>query len=76
MVNMMKITVKDPSNTRLASEMVPAGNELVNAFTKENVCILGIKFGINHKTSNTTVVRISAIIWFSVKLEANIPKAI
>ena len=72
----MKITVKDPSSTRLASEMVPAGKELVNAFTKENVCILGIKFGRNHNTSSTTVVKISAMIWFSVKLDANIPNAI
>ena len=45
-----------------AKEMVPAGNELVNALTSENVCIVGIKFGKNHKANKTTVVKISAMI--------------
>lgn len=62
MVNRINKIVKDPNKTMAAKEMVPAGNELVNALTSENVCIVGIKFGKNHKANKTTVVKISAMI--------------
>ena len=53
----------------------PDGN-LLNKFIKEKLENIVLTFGKNHIAIKNTNVMTPAIIWFSVKLDANIPKDI
>ena len=64
--------VNDRNVTTSSSAICPDGN-LLNIFISEKASKLLLKFGINHVAIKNPIVIIPAIIWFSVKLDANIP---
>lgn len=53
----------------------PDGN-LLNILIKESGVSISLKFGKNHVMMKNPMVTTPAIIWFSVMLDANIPKEI
>ena len=64
----MKVTISE-------IEIIPSGN-LSNIVISENIDKFELKFGKNHITINAPIVSTQATIWFSVKLDANIPNEI
>ena len=68
------MTMEDKKRTMELTLTAPVGKVLQNTLIKEKFSVPVIKLGINQVIIKKAMVIIPAIIWFSVKLEANIPK--
>ena len=71
----MKSTENDTNIITSSNAITPDG-KLLNIEIKENIVKISEILGKNHIAINTPIVKTHAIIWFSVTLDANIPKAI
>lgn len=68
------MTMEDKKRTMELTLTAPVGKVLQNTLIKEKFSVPVIKLGINQVIIKKAMVITPAIIWFSVKLEANIPK--
>ena len=74
-VSKIHTIVNDTSDTVSSIGITPSGN-FPNRFTNEIIEKFAEKSGKNHVIMKNPIVIVAAIIWFSVKLDANIPNDI